>query len=75
MVSLSIKLKALGRRLGIDATFQRLRRSWATRAEALGVPQGLISRTLRHASQETSRTWYQARDMEALRDALERFDF
>jgi integrase len=70
------RLKALGERAGIGlVTFQMLRRGWATRAEALGIPDPLASRQCRHSSIETTKRWYAARDMAALRDAVEGFDF
>ena len=56
-------------------TFQGLRKSWATLAEGLGVPQPLITRQLRHADVETTKRWYQKRDLDLLRGAIGEFDF
>lgn len=70
------RLKAVAKRAGVEGfTFQLLRRSFATRAEAVGVPQALITRQCRHSDVETTRRWYQQRDVGALRDALEGFDW
>lgn len=70
------RLKAVGKRAGINAiTWQMLRRSWATRAEALGIPQALITRQCRHTDAETTKRWYQQRDLDALKDAVEGFHF
>lgn len=60
---------------GDDVTFQTLRRSWATIAEGLGIPQALITRQLRHTSEETTKRYYQQRDMKALGDATSAFEF
>ena len=70
-----LRLKAVALRAGVaDMTFQSLRRSWATIAEARGVPQAMITRQCRHTSEETTRKWYQQRDLDSLRDAVEGFD-
>jgi integrase len=70
------RLKAVAARAGVEGmTFHALRRSWATRAEALGIPQALITRQCRHTSEATTRRWYQQRDLNALRDAVEGFEF
>lgn len=70
------RLKSAARRAGVEgATFQCLRRTWATIAEGSGVPQALITRQCRHTSERTTREWYQQRDLDALRDAVEGFDF
>jgi integrase len=70
------RLQAAAGRAGIEAvTWQSLRRSWATIAEAAGVPQALITRQCRHADAETTRRWYQQRDLDALKGAVEGFDF
>lgn len=70
------RLKAVAERAGIDhITWQMLRRTFTTRAEALGVPQALITRQARHTDVETTKRWYQQRDVDALKDALEGFDY
>lgn len=70
------RLKAAARRAGIaDVSWQMLRRTWTTRAEALGMPQALITRQARHTDSETTRRWYQQRDLDALRGAVEGFDY
>ena len=70
------RLKAVAKRAGIEAiTWQMLRRSWATRAEAIGIPQALITRQCRHTDAETTKRWYQQRDLDALKDAVEGFHF
>jgi integrase len=70
------RLKAAGARAGVEgATFKVLRRTWATAAEAQGIPQALITRQCRHSDQRTTREWYQRRDLDALRAAVEGFDF
>ena len=63
---------ATGRGRGRDAS--ALRRTWATIAEAEGIPQALITRQCRHASEETTRRWYQQRDLAALKDAVRSFE-
>jgi len=68
------RLKAVAARAGVVMTFQVLRRSWATIAEALGVPQGLISRQLRHSDVRTTKEWYQERDLDMLKDSVEHFE-
>jgi integrase len=70
------QLQAIAKKAGIEGvTFQSLRRSWATAAEGLGLPQGMITRQCRHASEETTRRWYQQRDLDSLHDAVDGFDF
>lgn len=70
------RLKAVGRRAGVEGlTYQALRRTWATVAEGLGVPQALITRQCRHTNDTTTKRWYQQRDLDALRGAVEGFDF
>ena len=70
------RLQAVARRAGVQGmTFQSLRRSLATALEGFGLPQPLITRTLRHTSQRTTREWYQGRDLEALARAVEGFNF
>jgi integrase len=70
------RLKVAAKRAGVEGvTFQALRRSWATHAEGRGVPQALISRQCRHTDEQTTRRWYQQRDLEALKDAISGFDF
>jgi integrase len=70
------RLKALGRRAGVGlVTFQVLRRTWVTRAEAIGIPDAMATRQCRHTSGEVTKKWYAMRDLNSLRDAVERFDF
>jgi integrase len=69
------RVKAVAARAGVKMTPQILRRTWATRAEALGVPQILVTRQMRHADDRTTREFYQGREAAALRDALSGFDF
>ncbi len=70
------RLHAAATRAGIDGvTWQSLRRSWATIAEGAGIPQALITRQCRHTSEDTTRRWYQQRDLDALRGAVDGFDF
>ncbi|MGA2699607.1 MAG: site-specific integrase [Isosphaeraceae bacterium] len=70
------RLQAVARRAGVeDMTWQSLRRSLATALEGFGLPQPLITRTLRHTSERITREWYQGRDLDALSQAVERFDF
>lgn len=46
--------KAAGRRAGVEGlTFQSLRHSWATHAEAWGLSPAMIQRVLRHTSLDT----------------------
>jgi integrase len=69
------RLKAAAKRAGVEGmTFQSLRRSWATLAEAIGVPQAMITRQCRHTSETTTRRWYQQRDLDNLHDAIEGFE-
>jgi integrase len=71
------RLAALGERAGIvgRVTWQILRRTWATRAEALGIPDAMGSRQLRHTTIETTKRWYAQRDLNSLKDAVEGFDY
>ena len=70
------RLQAVARRAGVEGmTFQSLRRSLATALEGFGLPQPLITRTLRHTSERVTREWYQGRDLEALTRAVEGFSF
>jgi integrase len=70
------RLKALGKRAGVGlVTFQLLRRTWVTRAEALGIPDAMATRQCRHTSTETTKRWYAQRDLDSLKDAVEGFDF
>lgn len=70
------RLQAVARRAGVDgATFQALRRTWATVAEALGIPQAMITRQVRHTSEDTTKRWYQQMDLDNLGDAVSGFDF
>lgn len=69
-------LRAAATRAGVPRmTFQSLRRSFATAAEAAGIPQAMITRQCRHSSEETTKRWYQQRDLDSLRDAVEGFDY
>ena len=69
------RLKAAARRAGVEGvTWQSLRRSWATIAEGLGIPQAMITRQCRHTSEDTTKRWYQQRDLGNLRDAVGGFD-
>lgn len=48
------KLKALGRRAGVEGlTFLSLRHSWATHAELWGLSDAMIQRVLRHTNTQT----------------------
>jgi integrase len=70
------RLQAVAARAGVaHITWQMLRRSWATHAEALGVPEGLITRQMRHADPEVTRRYYRQLDMDNLSDATEGFHF
>lgn len=70
------RLQAVATRAGVEGmTFQSLRRSLATALEGFGLPQPLITRTLRHTSQRTTREYYQGRDLEALAKAVQGFSF
>jgi len=70
------RLGAVARRAGVpDMTFQMLRKSWATLAEQKGIPQALITRQCRHSTEQTTKVWYQQRDLDALKGAVEGFDF
>lgn len=69
------RLKALGRRIGIEVTWQILRRTWCTVAEARGIQQAQITRQARHSSEAITRRWYQQRDLDALTAAVSGFDF
>jgi integrase len=70
------RLKIVAARAGVEGmTFQGLRRSWCTRAEGLGIPQSLITRQARHTSEQTTRRYYQQRDLDALRDAVNGFTY
>jgi integrase len=70
------KLKAVAARAGVPGmTFQALRRSWCTRAEGLGIPQSMITRQARHADESTTRRYYQQRDIDALRAAVDGFTY
>jgi integrase len=69
-------LKSAALEAGIEGvTFQSLRRSWATAAERVGIPQAMISRQCRHTSVETTRKWYQQRDMNSLKETVSGFDY
>ena len=58
-------------RAGVDgATFQTLRRSWATHAEYYGLGEAMIQRVLRHSSEETSKKWCQKADLPNLREKV-----
>jgi integrase len=68
------RLQYYARRAGVEGvTFQSLRRSFCTIAEALGIPEALISRQARHSSIETTKRWYRRRELEALQTAFEGF--
>jgi integrase len=70
------RLEAVAARAGVSGmTFQSLRRTWATAAEAAGIPQALLTRQLRHSSEETTKRWYQQRDLDSLRGAIDGFDY
>ena len=71
------RLQAVAARAGLgdDVTFSMLRKSWATAAEALGVPQPMITRQCRHTSEETTRRWYQQRDLKNLQEHIAEFEF
>jgi len=70
------RLAAVGLRAGVQGlTWHSLRRSLATHLEGFGLAQPLITRTLRHTSERVTRDWYQGRDLPALVQAVERFDF
>lgn len=70
------RLQAVGLRAGLEGlTWQSLRRSLATALEGFGLAQPLITRCLRHTSERVTRDWYQGRDLAALAQAVERFDF
>jgi integrase len=70
------RLGAVAKRAGVfPCTWQMLRRTWATRAEALGVPQALITRQARHTDESTTRRWYQQRDVDSLCAAIDGFTY
>jgi integrase len=70
------RLSAVAARAGVEGmTFASLRRTWATAAESAGIPQALITRQLRHSSEETTKRWYQQRDLDSLGDAIDGFDY
>lgn len=70
------RLKAVGKRAGLArVTWQMLRRSWVTRAEAMGIPDAMATRQCRHTSTETTKRWYAKRDLESLKGAVEGFDY
>ena len=65
------RFKNAARRAGVEgATFQALRRSWATHAEYHGLGPALIQRVLRHTSERTSARWYRKADVPNLTEKV-----
>jgi integrase len=58
-----------------DATFQALRRSWATHAEFYGLGAAMIQRQLRHTNPITSEKWYRFPDLPNMREKVSGMDF
>jgi len=50
-------VRSCGRRVGLTLTPHDLRRAWASAKDRAGVPIGLIQATLRHESQETTKSY------------------
>jgi integrase len=57
------------------ATFQALRRSWATHAEFFGLGPAMIQRQLRHTNPITSAKWYRFPDLPNMREKVSGMDF
>jgi integrase len=70
------RLKAAGLRAGIPGlTFQTLRRSWATHAEAWGLGPAMIQRVLRHTTVRISQQHYRFADVINMRAAVRDIEF
>jgi integrase len=65
-------LRAAGKRLGIDVTFQRLRRTTATMLSS-HTSQTLVTRILRHSSSDVTREFYQCHDAAEMAAAVKDF--
>ena len=57
------------------ATFQMLRRSWATHAEFHGMGEAMITRVLRHTTTRTAKKHYRKADLVNMSSAVNGFDF
>src|SRR5262249_17692643 len=69
-------LQAAAARAGIPGlTWQTLRRSWATHAQAWGLGSAMIQRVLRHTSGTTSEHWYRRADVANLAAAVKDVEF
>lgn len=69
------RFKAAAAAAGVEgATFQMLRRSWATHAEPL-MGAAMIARILRHTTTRTSEAHYRRADLANIRDSVKDFDF
>ena len=70
------RFKNAAERAGVKgATFQALRRSWATHAEYLRSRPCLIQRVLRHTVEQTSARWYRKADIPNLIEKVKGMDF
>jgi integrase len=69
------RLQQVAERAGAPGmTWQSLRASWATRAEASGMSALTIQRVLRHTTPLTGQ-WYRANDLRAIQQATAGFDY
>jgi integrase len=70
------RLKAVAKRAGIAyVTMHMLRRSCATHLEAMGVPRSMVSRILRHSSEQVTEDFYLRRDEQNMVDAVKGLTF
>jgi integrase len=70
------RLKAVALLAGVQgATYQSLRRAWATHAEYAGLGPAMIQRVLRHTTQRTSEKHYRQADIANMNASVKNFDF
>lgn len=70
------RFQAVAKLAGIEhATFQDLRRSWATHAEYHKLGPAMIQRVLRHTTTRTSEKHYRQADLDNMNQAVKDFEF
>jgi integrase len=70
------RLKAVALLAGVDgATYQSLRRAWATNAEYFGLGESMIARILRHTTTQTSKKHYRQAEIVNMNASVKDIDF